>query len=673
MEWPEPRDWVFAAKAFGGAMLAYWIACALNLPHAAWAMFTVFALMQPISGAVRSKSVYRLGGTVLGVGGTLALVGQLADLSGALVLALGFASLGLMFLGQLDRTPRGQIYSYAGITVPVVGLADVLDPSGAFVLAQARAEAVLLGILCAVAVDSAFFPHPAGMVLNRRVAAWLADARDYTLRALDLSAGGAAASDHAALGRLAATAAELDTLAFHVPYDMVPRRPPMRTVRMLHTRMLGMIRSLYATADWLATQRAGLPEIEPAARAAQALRAWASEIPAPSPAREAEADRALAALRPAPGDAAGVVPLLRGALAATLQEFVDEWRACLALQRAVADGSRLPATLRAAARRAPLAAPYRDPLRAFLVLLPTAIAYLLVVGYWTATGWDEGVTAAIMTLVAGFFAITAAEPARTMRLVAVLLFFCMAVALIYQFAVIPAVNDFVPLAAALAVWFLPVSAFIPRTKLTAMALAALTAAQMALQPEYDAQFGPVLDGMLGSMAGVITAAAIATLIDTAGTAWTLRHLRRQGWTDLALIAAGRWRPTRTAFLHRTLDRYAELAPHLDAPGGDPALTSETLLNELRVGLNLLRLNEVAPSLPPAALQATEGLRAALAVHYRTGRPPGRVEALAAPRDAALRAAEAALPAPAAATAWLMVAGMAHSLFGTRHWPGAQEA
>ena len=66
MVWPGARDLLFSLKAFAAAMSAFWIACALNLPRPAWAMFTVYALMQLISGAVRSRSVYRMLGTIAG-------------------------------------------------------------------------------------------------------------------------------------------------------------------------------------------------------------------------------------------------------------------------------------------------------------------------------------------------------------------------------------------------------------------------------------------------------------------------------------------------------------------------------------------------------------------------------------------------------------------------------
>src|SRR6185437_9664663 len=62
---PGLRDWAFSIKTFAGAMLALWIALSIDLDRPYWAMATAYIVAQPLSGAMRSKSVYRFWGTVL--------------------------------------------------------------------------------------------------------------------------------------------------------------------------------------------------------------------------------------------------------------------------------------------------------------------------------------------------------------------------------------------------------------------------------------------------------------------------------------------------------------------------------------------------------------------------------------------------------------------------------
>src|SRR4051812_41145707 len=64
MQWPGLRDWLFATKTFLAAMLALYIALSLGLERPYWAMASAYIAAQPLSGATRSKAVFRLCGTV---------------------------------------------------------------------------------------------------------------------------------------------------------------------------------------------------------------------------------------------------------------------------------------------------------------------------------------------------------------------------------------------------------------------------------------------------------------------------------------------------------------------------------------------------------------------------------------------------------------------------------
>ena len=48
-------------------MLAYWIALRIGLTRPYWAVTTSYIVAQPLAGAVLSKAVFRLIGTVLGL------------------------------------------------------------------------------------------------------------------------------------------------------------------------------------------------------------------------------------------------------------------------------------------------------------------------------------------------------------------------------------------------------------------------------------------------------------------------------------------------------------------------------------------------------------------------------------------------------------------------------
>jgi uncharacterized membrane protein YccC len=59
--------WIFAAKTTtASALLALWIAFAVNLDRPKWTLLTVFIVAQPQSGLVLAKSFYRIIGTLVG-------------------------------------------------------------------------------------------------------------------------------------------------------------------------------------------------------------------------------------------------------------------------------------------------------------------------------------------------------------------------------------------------------------------------------------------------------------------------------------------------------------------------------------------------------------------------------------------------------------------------------
>ena len=105
IRWPGVNEWLFALRTFAAAMLAFYIALSIGLDRPYWAMATVYIVAQPLIGAMRSKAIYRLIGTLIGAAATVVLVPNLVDapelLSAALALWTGLC----LYIALLDRTP----------------------------------------------------------------------------------------------------------------------------------------------------------------------------------------------------------------------------------------------------------------------------------------------------------------------------------------------------------------------------------------------------------------------------------------------------------------------------------------------------------------------------------------------------------------------------------------
>ena len=111
---PSRAELLFSAKSFAAAMLALYLALSIGLPRPFWAMLTAYVVSSPLSGAVRSKAVYRVGGTLLGSMATVLMVPGLANSPELLTLALA-CWVGLcLYISLHDRTPRSYVFMLAG-------------------------------------------------------------------------------------------------------------------------------------------------------------------------------------------------------------------------------------------------------------------------------------------------------------------------------------------------------------------------------------------------------------------------------------------------------------------------------------------------------------------------------------------------------------------------------
>src|SRR5271166_2320201 len=103
---PGWRDWTFAVKTLGAALLALFLAMWIDLPRPYWAVATVYITSQVLAGATRAKAAYRVAGTLLGAVVTVILVPNLVNAPELLVLAIAFWVSFCLYFSLLDRTPR---------------------------------------------------------------------------------------------------------------------------------------------------------------------------------------------------------------------------------------------------------------------------------------------------------------------------------------------------------------------------------------------------------------------------------------------------------------------------------------------------------------------------------------------------------------------------------------
>jgi uncharacterized membrane protein YccC len=184
MTFPSWRDWLFSAKVFAAAMLALFVAMALELPRPYWAMATVYVVSHPLTGATRSKAVYRIGGTLLGAAAAVILIPLFVNAPTLLCLVVALWTGSLLSISLLDRTPRSYLFMLSAYTLPMIALPTLNNPETIFDVALARSEEILLGILCASVVSALVWPGKVAPIFSARINSWMQDARDWACELL---------------------------------------------------------------------------------------------------------------------------------------------------------------------------------------------------------------------------------------------------------------------------------------------------------------------------------------------------------------------------------------------------------------------------------------------------------------------------------------------------------
>ena len=614
MKLPSWRDWLFSAKAFTAAMLALYVALAMDLPRPYWAMTTVYVVSHPLTGATTSKALYRVLGTLIGATGAVVLVPTFVNAPELLSLAVAAWIGGLLYLSLLDRTPRNYVFMLAAYTLPIIALPVVTAPETIFDVALARSEEIILGILCASLVGAIVFPVSVGPAFATRVGGWLSDAGAWAGEVLR----GEVVDEIVPLvrQRLAADVAALDALITQLAHD-----PEARTFARGAGELRGRLLLLLPVLSSLNDRLRAISREEAMGSARDDLLALAREIADWITGAPDTPERLRGRIAALPPDADALdcwAGLLRANLCARLKELVDLWQDCLALRRQVAEGPAAGHWAPALHHR-PIIGTARHHDHGLLLFstASAALATLTASLIWIASGWPGGANFVAMAAVACCFFGAQDRPAPFIRMMVIWGTAAQVIAGILLFAVVPQVHDFAMLVLVLAPPFLLVGALIPRPELglVTLLLAAMGAGSLSVQSHYNVDFTVYVNESLAVTGGFLFAWLWALATKPFGAEITARRLVRSGWADLAACAAGTRLQDHRVLVSRIFDHLGQLVPRLAAGAIDNDLATDGL-RDLRIGYNVLDLQRDRRALPGAAKEAINSVLAGVAGHFR---------------------------------------------------------
>jgi uncharacterized membrane protein YccC len=620
----------FALANTVAVLAALYVAFALDLERPYWAMFTVFIVANPIVGAVRSKAVYRVMGTLAGASISLLLVPPLVNAPVLLCLTTSLWVGACLYLSLLDRTPRSYTFLLAGYTATIVGLAVVDQPQMIFDTSVSRVEEISLGVICAALAHSLIFPQNVTVELNRKIRATLMGAGEWLSEALMRPER---SSDMRAQQQLATVVNDLHVLYTHVAFETsdVPRSAGVMRVlqdrlALLLPRVSGLQKSVAALTASGQVPDSLVRALEATSRcfrsgetteqdcSCQCQRAVPVELAA------ATAD----SLRSAPLDWRG---LLEQSALSNLRELITAFADSKVLARALADQpTKLPAHLErdtAAVGRRPF---YRDRGIALLSACGAAGATLLACLLWIEGSWPEGAVAAQFAAIGCSLAATLDNPPKFIRAAVIGILLALPFAALYEFAILPRIDGFVSLALVLSPAILLFSLMQASQRLggAGLILAVAFSGGLALQSSYRADFASFVNSNSAEVVGLLVAVVMSLAFRTIDPLWNAIRISRSGRKAVSQLATERKIDLR-AWTIEMFDRLG-LITSRTGNAGRAYLAREDIdgLRDLRVGLNIARIREVGPQLGSASRAALQTVLKTVSSAYRSGHRRGRI-------------------------------------------------
>jgi len=594
MNWFAPRNILFAFDRYCAVILALYVSFGLDLPNPWWAMVTVFLSQpaQPLAGAIWARATYRAVGTIVGLVAALIIIPNLSNAPELMILALagwiGFC----VFVGMLDRSPRSYAFLLSGYTAALVGLPTAVNPIAIFDVAVARTEEILIGVLASAIVQSLTLPKSVATAMTEKLDGVMTNVRRWLGEGLEALH---APTSRPTPERVAMDLTELNLMATDLKFEAAMSRAGGRALRALEERLVGLLPLVNAVEDRLnalTEEGFAVSEIKPVL---ERITAWATAAGAPKAGPLDPVLQDIHQLAPALGPHSNWRDLLLTSLSARLAEIVTSWNECQLLRAAL----RKPALLSdpqvlgmlGAARPRLLHVDYGV---AALSGLVAAAVVVCGAAFAVAAHWEQGALAIGIAAVACSLFAAADDPTPMVLQFMTGFVVAFPFAVLYEFAIIPAIDGFVLLAVALFPFIFVNGLFLAQRKyfLRALATSIGFSSGLALQPDFVSDFATFMNVYIALLIGALLALTGLQVARVLPVNRVIRRIVRAVWRDIALLTTMASPPTRAEWASRMLDRIGLLMPRLAQVAGDDQAKLTEALQDLRLGASIIELRHL---------------------------------------------------------------------------------
>ncbi|MGE4429597.1 MAG: FUSC family protein [Sphingobium sp.] len=586
---------LFAVKLFIAAMLAFALAVRLGLPQPYWALVTCCVCMNPNTGAIQSKALYRFTGTCCAGIITLAMVGLFASAPFLLIIMSGIVATLAFGISFLDRTPRAYGFQLFAITLMLVAVAGVDHPETMFDTVIGRVSEIGLGVLAATCVDAVIAPRSLGGSLRASLHRWLPRMEGWATDVLD-GREADAKSEHDRLNTLT-DITSFSQMTVLLRYDSTVERTDLQYALGIQHRLLRMVPLLSAIGSRLA----GLDAMERAA-----ITPCLAEARSCLEAGETAPAGLIERIRQLPLEAGPKRPwqqLVHDALADMLAELLRLWAEVQQIENALDGKAALEPALGREVSATSAFPLHGDIDHAVRMAAGISLSYVVLCALWMITGWHQGANAVLIGTVAIAFFGGGDEPGKAIAMFGRFAVLATVLAAVLCYGLLPMANDFPTFAIAMGLFIVPLGVWATINPIATLLLA-FSLSNINLQGQYAPHdFGTFVEASFASLLGIFAAFLGASLFRTWGSMHQVERFLRTEAAEIVRLSRSATRRLRDAYIHRALDRIATMTARLAATG--QIALSAGLLARLRVGVNIADLRMASRAMAPDARQATE--------------------------------------------------------------------
>ncbi|MCT2398695.1 FUSC family protein [Novosphingobium mangrovi (ex Huang et al. 2023)] len=616
---------LFSLKIYLSAMLAFYVALRIGLPRPYWAILTSFIIAQPLAGAVLSKAFFRIIGTIAGAAATVIMVPPLSNAPELLSLAIALWLALCVFISLLERTPRAYIFVLAGYSACLIAFPSVETPGEIFNVAILRVQEITVGILCGSLVHGVVLPGSVTDMLLRRVDTTLRDAERWSHDSISTED---VPNLDAERRRLALDITEMHQLSIHLPFDTVRAAPRIRTVRALQDQLSQILPLAAGVDDRIkALAERGRPLPQNVDRLIADCRAWLAHPGEDRDERHRQAEalrQRAAALEPHVESGMGWDAALLLNLLARLSSLIAAHRDCRDLRDQMVSPTSRPVSPRVAEllEGRSQRTLHRDVAGAARAAFSAALTVIVGCALWIGSGWQDGWMAVMLAGVFLALFASADDPVAPIRFFLTGTLIAIVIGGVYAFVILPRLDGFPMLAAALAPGLLIGGAAMSSPRHAPVALAAMLGlgSPSLLAVQYNGDFATFANEAFAQLVGILFALVMVRLLQSAGLDGAIRRTLKAGWADIATRSSLNTPPNVTAWISRMLDRIGLLAPRLAMRGDDPGQPLYDALRDVRTGIVIGELRQMRLDLPKEDGAAITPVLKDIGDYYRAMEP-----------------------------------------------------